>query len=264
MEVGGLLPTPTRTARGRGRGRTSDSYPEGTADRAACIAELVTVGIPLRDIALHLFVRGHDVDIDVLVRACRVQLQSMRSLTAGQEDPADAVAQRLRAGAKRSPVGRAWIRRARTYGARRGSDLEDALVALTSLWIGQDKPSDKAIAAFGHIFGTSEAECVASSVADLHLDHLDATLDYVSIEKLKEARALYWRIKRIVAQIVGLQKAVDATPLGVGLEDHQLLDWRVVDSIAIIIFVHILAIHPNFDAQLSVIEAALNQAEGTS
>lgn len=256
----GLLPTPQRTARGRGRGRTSDSYPAGTADRAAAVAELVARRTPLREVALHLFVRGYDVEGPVVAAAYQELLQWLRGLTSSAEDPADAMAQALRPRAKRHPLGRKWIRRAGTYGARRGSVVEDALVALTTLVLTDDEPSGEAMKALSLAAGATDPEPFANAVAEFSIAGLETALKGATSDDLAQAREIYFRSMDLIEQLAYLQAVTGAEILPYGLTDQPTSN-EFNDIIGVLAIVEKLDGRSDYEAQLNEVEAAVNDAK---
>jgi len=254
-----LLPTPRRTARGRGRGRTSDSYPEGTADRAAVIAQLVAEGTPLKQVALRLFVRGYDLDHDVIVTAVQPLLDGLRSVAVGQEDPADAVAQKIRPRVTNHAFGKAWIARAGTHGARRGSTVEDALVALSTLLLSEDEPSDNAIDALGIVTGATDPSELAGAISELSLSRIENALSQADGDDLRNALRLHRLLLSILAEVGEFQRVTGTHELPAGLTDLQA-DPDLFDIIGVLTMLTKLHGDANYEEKLRDFDSAVRTA----
>jgi len=258
----GLLPTPQRTARGRGRGRTSDAYPTGTVDRASVIAELVAKRVPLSEVHLRLFARGHEVEEELIVSSYWKLLDWLRGLADESEGGSDALAQAMRQRAKRNAFGRRWIRRAGTYGARRGSVVENALVALTTLFFDDDdyEPSVEAKAALGIVAGTSDAESLVNTISKLNLDGLEMSLEYASGDHFRQARDIYLRSRDVVKELALLQPVEGMETIPPELTDKEM-ENEFGDIIGMLAMCGILDERPEYEAELREFEAAINDAK---
>lgn len=259
----GLLPTPSRRARGRGRGRTSDAYSTGTSERVVLIAELVAHKTPLREVPLHLFIRGFHVEEDGLLGAYRELLDWIRSWIFADEDPEDAadrVAQHLRRHSKRHPFGRAWIVRTGTYGARRSSTVEDAWVAVITLFLAEGSPSAEAINALGIVTGETEPEELSAAIAHRSLNTLQEALNTFSGKDLHKARTLFDRTKSDGQRMQQVQEHSGSFELASGLADGETLG-ELGDILGVLLIAHKVRSDPGYEAALIDIEEALDYAE---
>lgn len=237
----GLLPTPERVAGGRGQGRRSTAYPEGTVARAAAVAEIVIDGrVPLRHAATVLFLRGFEVPEKTLKVSYVNFLNEMSAFVGAADgdprDAADRAAQKMRRRAKRSLLGQTLIARGGTYGARQGSQLDDALVAGTAaLFMGVD-PSSEAAEAIAQIHGSpqSEQQDVFLALKLASVDNLRQTLQDSTLDSLTAARKTYAELINVFAKVHAAQEDAGQILLAPGIRDLSKID-DVSKAVAILV-----------------------------
>ncbi len=257
----GLLPPPSQQARGRGPGRRSTAYPEGSAERAEAIAYLLAQHVPLRYIALVLFTRSFPIDEKRLTVAYAQFLDDIEALAYDEHDPsdgADRLAQHLRRRAKRVPLGRRWIARGNTYGARRGSLLEAALVTLTSTVFADARPDEQAGQAVSQIVG-APAELAGDLAARLQLTTLPAlraTLGELAPGELVRARDLLTRSLSVTAQLQHLTVSITGEAIAEGLSDRELVD-ELGHALGILSMAAVLRGLPGYEHALEQLESLL-------
>ena len=237
----GLLPTPERVAGGRGQGRRSTAYPAGTVARAAAVAEIVIDGsVRLRHAATVLFLRGFEVPEKTLTVSYAKFLGELSAFVGGADgdprDAADRVAQKMRRRAKRSLLGQTLIARGGTYGARQGSQLDDALVAETAALFTGAEPSSEAAEAIAQIRGSpqSEHEDVLLALKLANVDNLQQTLLNSTLDSLTEARKTYAELIDLFAKGHAAQEDAGQILLAPGIRDLSKID-DVSKAVAILV-----------------------------
>jgi hypothetical protein len=140
---------------------------------------------------------------------------------------------------KRTSWGRACIRRSGEYGARRSSQLEDVLVALTGVLLAGEEPSREAKAATPAIVGAPEGtdDEFYEELEKMSLPALREVAETADFEELKTALTALRRFADLAAIWHQMQEAVGSTPLGAGLADIDLRTrdpaWQAVDALAV-------------------------------
>ncbi len=257
----GLLPPPVQQSRGRGAGRRSLTYPEGVVRRAEAILNLLRLKIPLRYVTVILFARGFQVPEERLKAAYAQILDDVEPHAFDEHDPsdgADRLAQKLRKRAKRVPLARQWIRRADTYGARKGSVLEDALVALSTILFADEQPDEQAGAAIGQIVG-APVDGAADLIDRLELTTipaLRATLGELAPGGLVRARDLLTRSLSVADQLQQLNLSMHGKPIAEGLADWHLVD-ELSQALGILSMAAVLRGVPGYEQALEKLETLL-------
>ncbi len=257
----GLLPGPIQRSQGRGAGRRSVGYPEGAVERAEAIAGLLRQRVPLRYIAVVLFARGFPVDEERLTVAYAQFLDDVETLASGEHDRtdgADRLAQHLRRRAKRIPLGRRWIARGNTYGARRGSALETALVTLTTTLFADECPNEQASAAVSQIVGApaDTADDIAARLQLMTLPALRETLLELAPGELVRARDLLTRSVSVAAHLQHLTVSITGTTIAEGLCDRELVD-ELGDALGILAMAAVLSGVSGYEQALEQLESLL-------
>ena len=260
----GLLPTPERVAGGRGQGRRSTAYPEGTVARAAAVADIVIHGrVPLRRAATVLFLRGFDVPEDTLKVSFTKLLDELSAFVDGADgdprDAADRVGQQMRRRSKRSLLGQTLIARDGTYGARQGSQLDDALTAGAAALFTGVEPSSEAAEAIAQIHGApqSEQQDVLVALKLANVNTLQQTLQNSTIHTLTAARKSLKEMIDLLARVHAPQEDAGQVLLAPGIEDLSKID-DVSKAVTILVVASMIEQNSTF---LDELKHLLNLAE---
>lgn len=189
-----LLDSPERPGAGRGRGRPSRRYPDTAVAQAITIIELLKLHVPLREMALAMFLRGAPIGVEPVRKALQVILTAggAGSLThlAG-EDAADAYIARLRPRARRHPVLRHWARRAaRSLPGRAAGHVSDMVTAVVDATATKSQPSTEAVKTTATVLDLDEAETTAifERISQIPLHTFGQVAETVTLTELTDAK----------------------------------------------------------------------------
>jgi hypothetical protein len=259
----GLLPTPTQVSAGRGKGRRSVSYPAGTAQLVAALADMLRDGWSLRHVAFGLFARGHEVTEAALKQSYRAVIQDFHEhvMLLGDADPADGadrLARRMLPRAKRNPLGRILIQRTGKRGARTASAIEDALAAVSGLIFADAAPSEDGENAIIKVYGTPDD--TPAELRTLSFPSLERLLEDTSLDEFRRARDFRSRNIAVAARISELQETSGFPLIAAGLSDWNSND-EFSQAFGVLATAQILRTHPDYEQQLQEIELALSRVK---
>lgn len=257
----GLLAGPIRRSAGRGKGRPSVGYPPEAVGQASAIIRCLGDGVPLRYVAAIMFYRDVPVPEQAVRASYLAMLTDLEGLLPSEHDlgdAADKLAQHLRQRAKRSAIGRAWIARADTYGARAGSPVEDALSALTAYLFADEQASASGLAALIAVVG-APPDATADVKATLQAASLIQIRDALTGVNLVELQAARTYTRHLHAIAFALSQAARSTAptLAPGLDDAHLND-EVARAFSVLPNLLILRDRPELQETINgIVQAAL-------
>ena len=259
----GLLPSPKRLAAGRGAGRRSTHYPEGTAALAVAVAEVVIDRrTPLRHAAAAVFRRGFDLSEQTVKAAYTAILDDfeapVRNAAGNRADAADNLGLQMVRRAKRSTLGQTYIARGGTYGARRNSQLADALTAGTAGLFAGTPPSEEAAESIKMIYGAPQLEPqdIAHTLNVGNTTNLQNTLHKSTVASLSQAREVLNETMALFGRVHEAQTQTGEMALFPGIGDLTLMG-EVERSVAILVIATAIDLNPAYmESHNQLVESA--------
>jgi hypothetical protein len=185
-----LLDAPLRRAAGRGKGRPSLAYPPAAIEQATAILKLLDYWVPLKEMALAMFLDGVPVGEVAIHGAIRHILVDSNSLDLDEEaraDLADQDVERVRHQARRVPALQSLRMNSRRAGRGRFADVVTAIIHAAAVGT---SPSDAANADTADVFdlSTEEAAAIYRYFERFRLEEAQKIAATISLQEIRAAQ----------------------------------------------------------------------------
>jgi hypothetical protein len=187
----GLLDPPERPGAGRGKGRPSVCYPPSAVEQATAILKLLDRWVPLKEMALAMFLDRVPVSEASVREAIQYILVDSNSVGLDEEvraDLADQGVNKVRHRVRRVPVLQNLSKKSRQAGGR--GTFEDLVTAIVHAAAVGTSPSDEAVADTARVFDISigEGAAVYRYFNELPPEKAQKTAATISLQEIRAAQ----------------------------------------------------------------------------